>query len=187
MLTPSDLFSKRRTDLAQQDLQAQFLEVIREHSGIIHKVCRLYAQPGADSQDLYQDILLQLWRALPRYKGEAKLTTWMYRIALNTAISGLRRTQRDVTTTDLDLQAAPVLTYDPPGLEQEEQLHRLYEAIGQLSEVERALVMLYLDERSYEEMEEVLGLSQGNLRVKMTRIKEKLRQLTKNKTTYGTR
>jgi RNA polymerase sigma-70 factor (ECF subfamily) len=158
--------------------------MVQEHRLILHKVCNLYGATLHDRQDLFQEIVIQLWKSFPKFRGEAKLSTWLYRIALNTAISDLRKQKRQITPIDPDLLPAglPDLQYPK---EKEEQLQQLYIAIEQLTEVEKALVMLYLDDKSYEEMEEILGINQNNLRVKMNRIKEKLRKLTKE-AAYGT-
>ena len=160
--------------------QEVFVKLVRENSGMIHKVCRLYCFSDADRQDLFQEIIVQLWRSYPRFRGDAKFSTWLYRIALNTAISDLRKKHRRSPTTSVDpVRLTAELQDLPYSKEEEEQLQLLYTAIGQLSEIEKALVMLYLEDRSYEEMEEILGLSQNNLRVKMNRIKDKLRKMTK--------
>jgi len=164
--------------------QAEFVQLIREHNGLIQKVCNLYAATLQDRQDLYQEIIIQLWRAVPKFRGDSKLTTWMYRVALNTAISDYRKQQRNVPTAEIDLINRELADHDMGG-DEEEKLRLMYEAIRHLSEVEKALVMLYLDDKPYEEMEDILGINQNNLRVKMNRIREKLRQLTKAET-YGT-
>ena len=164
--------------------QPEFVQLIHDNNGLILKVCNLYAATTQDRQDLYQEIVIQLWRSLPKFRKESKLTTWMYRVALNTAISDYRKQQRKPHTTDLNL-----LIKDIPEQadynEKEEKLRSLYNAINHLPEIEKAIVMLYLDDKSYEEMEDILGINQNNLRVKMNRIKEKLRQLTKTEA-YGT-
>jgi RNA polymerase sigma-70 factor, ECF subfamily len=164
--------------------QAEFVQLIREHNGLIQKVCNLYAVTFQDRQDLYQEIIIQLWRAWPKFRGDSKLSTWMYRVALNTAISDYRKQQRIVITTELDLINRE-LADQAIGCDREEKLQLMYEAIRHLSEIEKALVMLYLDDKTYDEMEDILGINQNNLRVKMNRIREKLRQLTKAET-YGT-
>ena len=164
--------------------QPEFVQLIRDNNGLILKVCNLYAATVQDRQDLYQEIVVQLWRSLPKFRNESKLTTWMYRVALNIAISDYRKQQRTIATTDLNLfskEIAEQAEYN----DKEEKLKSLYNAIGHLPEIEKAIVMLYLDDKSYEEMEDILGINQNNLRVKMNRIKEKLRQLTKTEV-YGT-
>ena len=165
--------------MADKETEKQFEQAIRAHELLLYKVCRIYAYTDADRQDLFQEIVIQLWRAWPKFKGEAKLSTWLYRIAINTAISGLRRKKDFITS--YEPEALPIhIRDDNSSRVEEEKLQQLYKAIEQLNEVEKAIVMLYMEDRSYDEMEDILGISQGNLRVKMSRIKEKLRQLTKN-------
>ena len=151
---------------------------MRAHELLLRKLCRLYAYTEADRQDLFQEIVIQLWRSYPRFRGDAKISTWMYRIALNTAITGLRRKKDFITSyepANLPLHHSD----DQSSQLAEERMQQLYSAIELLNEIEKAIVMLYMEDHSYQEMEEILGMSQGNLRVKMNRIKEKLRQLTK--------
>ena len=158
-------------------IQEAFIRLVSEHRGMLYKVCRLYCFTEADRQDLFQEIVFQLWRSFPSFRGEARISTWLYRIALNTAISGLRKKQSLIRT--VDPERLPTELQDIQySAEKEEQVRLLYTAIEQLSEVERALTMLYLEDRSYQEMEEILGISQNNLRVKMNRIREKLRKIT---------
>lgn len=150
---------------------------------MLYKVCRLYCFSEHDRQDLFQEIIVQLWKSWPKFRGEAKFSTWLYRIALNTAISNLRKQKR--RPSPLDPDHLPTQLQDIQyTAEKEEQLQQMYAAINQLTEVEKALVMLYLEDRSYDEMEEILGINQNNLRVKMNRIKEKLRKITKE-AAYG--
>ena len=142
------------------------------------KVCNIYSHTEFDREDLFQEIVIQLWKSFPKFRGESKFGTWLYRIALNTAISDLRRQKRNITSTEpekLPTEIEDIQYYK----QREEQLQQLHSAITQLTDIEKAIVMLYLEDKSYEEMEEVLGISQNNLRVKMNRIKEKLRKLTK--------
>lgn len=160
------------------DVQAiQFEKAIKEHEGLIHKVCRIYAYTDADRQDLFQEIIIQLWRAYPKFKGQSKFSTWLYRVAINTAITGLRKKKDFIQSYEPD--KLPTEISDAYHHEQEEQWQQLYTAIERLNEIEKAIVMLYLEDKTYDEMEDILGISSGNLRVKMSRIKEKLRQLTK--------
>jgi RNA polymerase sigma-70 factor (ECF subfamily) len=158
-------------------IQEAFIRLVSEHRGMLFKVCRLYCFTEPDRQDLFQEIVFQLWRSYPGFRGEARISTWLYRIALNTAISGLRK-QRGLITT-VDPERLPTELQDIQySAEKEEQLRLLYTAIGKLTEVERALTMLYLEDKSYQEMEDILGISQNNLRVKMNRIRDKLRKIT---------
>jgi len=163
--------------LQKQEAEKQFEAHIKINELLIHKVCRMYAYTTADREDLFQEIVIQLWKAYPKFRGESKFSTWLYRVALNTAITGLRKKKNFIESREL-AELPDGITEE--NQKREEQLGQLYKAIEQLNQVEKAIVMLYMEERTYEEMEEILGISQGNLRVKMNRIKDKLRQLAKN-------
>jgi RNA polymerase sigma factor (sigma-70 family) len=170
--------------LEKQEAEKQFEKHIREHELLIYKICHIYAYTDADRQDLFQDIVLQLWKAYPKFKSGSRFSTWLYRVAINTAITGLRKKKNFITS--YEPESLPIhISDDDFSLMEEERLQQLYKGIEQLSQVEKAIVMLYMEERSYEEMEDILGINQGNLRVKMNRIKDKLRQLTKT-IDYGT-
>jgi len=162
------------TSISEQD----FLQLVNQNQGIIRKVCQLYGRNDADKEDLYQEVVIQLWRSFGSFRGEAKFSTWMYRIALNTAISNLRKQSRKVTLSFPEFIPKEEADTEEEKIK-EEKLKEMYAAISRLTEVEKAIVMLYLDDKSYEEMEEILGISNGTLRVKMNRIKDKLRTLTK--------
>lgn len=136
----------------------------------------MYADNAADRQDLYQEIVLQVWRSYQSFRGDAKFSTWLYQVALNTAISGLKKEKRSVLSTTTDGLLPDIADSDTDNT----QLELLHTAISQLNEIEKAIVMLYLDNKSYDEMDDILGIPNGALRVKMTRIKEKLRTITKS-------
>ena len=156
--------------------EKDFVKLINENQGLIHKVCLMYERDDENRKDLFQEIVLQLWRSFHSYKGEAKITTWMYRIALNTAISSLRKTSSKPESTDIDdLQFQ--IAEDGESALRREQFQMLETAINQLNEIEKAIVMLYLDEIPYEEIGETIGITQNNVRVKMNRIREKLKSI----------
>lgn len=155
--------------------EKSFINLIQEHQGLIHKVCILYENDSEARNDLFQEIVLQLWKSFSSFRGEAKITTWMYRIALNTAISGLRKQGRKIRTEDL--QEVHLNFSDGPPDNQEENFQRLQWAIMQLPEIERAMIMMALEEIPYEEIAETIGITQNNVRVRMNRIREKLRKL----------
>lgn len=160
------------------DKEKKFLRLISEHEGLIHKICHVYAADALAKQDLFQEIVIQLWKSFENFRNESKISTWMYRVALNTALTEKRRNKTKVSISFLgslkdDKAQESNMEAD------EENLNLLFSAISKLTEVEKAVVMLYLDDKSYEDMEDVLGINQGTLRVKMNRIKEKLRQITK--------
>lgn len=145
----------------------------------MYKICRIYASARADQEDLFQEIMIQLWQSYPSFRGDSKFSTWLYRIALNTAIGGLRKRRPDIRYTDPGLLTSFPETDENHPPETEERSRELYKAISLLTDLEKAIVMLFLENNSYEEMEAILGLKQNNLRVKMNRIKAKLRKMTK--------
>ena len=159
--------------------QQEFVQLLNQHQPLIHKVCHLYEQAPSDREDLFQEIVVQLWKAYPKFRGESKFSTWLYRIALNTAISGLRKRKNKIASFEPDNLPTDIQD-EIYNKEKELQLDQLYSAIRKLSEIERALVMLYLEDKPYDEMEEILGINQNNLRVKMNRIKEKIRKIIKS-------
>lgn len=157
----------------QNASQTEFLKLVEQHRGIIIKICAIYARQPEEREDLFQEVIVQLWKAWPSFKGLSKFSTWLYRIALNTSISGLRKKKTDLVY--MDQLHMPESGYEEDNT-RKEQLGALYRAIRQLPEIDRAVVMLFLEDHSYEEMEEILGISEGALRVKMARAKEKLKR-----------
>ncbi len=153
-----------------------FAELIEKNQAIIHKVCRSYADTREEHEDLFQEIVLQLWNSFDSFRQEAKFTTWMYRVALNTAITLFRKKKRSVSITDTD-EPPQICFRESIDTETKEQIDILYQAIKRLTEVERALVLLYLDERPYKEIAATIGISEVNARVKMNRIKVKLKEI----------
>jgi RNA polymerase sigma-70 factor, ECF subfamily len=156
-------------------LEKDFIETIETHRGIIYKVCKMYCPVDDDCDDLYQDIVAQLWKAWGGFRGESKISTWIYRIALNTAISGFRKQKRMPLNHELTPETLNVPQDDT--LQKKEDIELLHLAINQLSEVEKAMVMLHLDEVPYDEIAGIIGITQNNVRVKMLRIREKLRNI----------
>jgi RNA polymerase sigma-70 factor (ECF subfamily) len=163
--------------LEQQDAERYFKSQITSHGTLVFKVCRMYAYTPADREDLYQEIILQAWKAFPRFRGDAQFSTWLYRIGINTAITGLQKKSRRIRTSPID-HADDVHTNEAFTTTENDQWHELQLAIEQLNDVEKALVMLYLEDLSYDEMEKILGISEATLRVKMNRIKQKLKKIT---------
>ena len=164
--------------MPDKETEREFEKRIKEHQGLIHKICRIYAYTRTDQEDLFQEIVIHLWKSYPKFRGQSMFSTWLYRVGINTAITGLRKQKNFIKSYEPEMLPTQLAEEKNADHEQSAQLYR---AIEQLNEIEKAIVMLYMEDRSYEEMEDVLGISQGNLRVKMTRIKDKLRQLTKNK------
>jgi len=159
--------------------QEEFVRRVQANQGIIQKICSLYGQTRLDREDLFQEIVVQLWKAVPKFREHSKFSTWLYRVALNTAISDFRKKRRTLQVIETEVASLEIKS-ELIEVDREEKLKTLYGAISRLREIDRAIVMLYLDDKSYDEMEDILGVSAGNLRVRMNRIKEKLRELTKN-------
>ena len=158
-----------------KELEKDFLEMIAAQKRTIYKVCYIYAKDQDDLNDLFQETVLNLWKSFPRYRGDSKLTTWVYRIAMNTCITFLRRSNARPQTVPMTAQAVASLEADE---ETSEQLKELYRLINQLGKLERALILLWLEERSYQEMADILGLSKANVAVKLNRIREKLKKMS---------
>jgi len=156
--------------------QQRFESLLHEHRRIVFKVAGLYSRGAADRDDLVQEISAQLWRSFGSYAaGRAKFSTWLYRIALNVAISQARRWPEADRFEPLDAHHLETVGGGEPIPEQDERLTALYAFIGQLDPLNRALILLYLEDRSYTEMAEILGLSETNVATKLGRIRQKLR------------
>ena len=150
-----------------------FLTLMAEHQGIIHKICRLYRDSREDREDLFQEITFQLWKSFPSFKGNSLISTWLYRIALNTAIASYRKEKPTIDYVEILPEFAEESQNEELILRQE----RLLTAMKQLSESEKAIIALYLDDLSYLQMAEILGISENNVGVKINRIKTKIQQL----------
>ena len=158
--------------------QQRFEALLQEHRRIVFKVAGLYSRRVADRDDLMQEIAVQSWRAFGRYdETRAKFSTWLYRIALNVAISQVRRERRSESDRFEPLEMHHLETMDGGEMiiEPDERLIALYTFIGQLDPLNRALILLYLEDRSYAEMADILGISETNVATKISRIKQKLR------------
>jgi len=153
--------------------EIQFLALIKEHQGIIHKICRLYRESKEDREDLFQEIIFQLWKSLPGFKGDAKISTWIYRIALNTAIAVFRKNKPKI-------EYASVL----PDMQEEQQSEelalrqeRLFAVLKQLDDSEKAFITLYLEDLNYQQIAEIIGVNENYVGVKLNRIKNKIQKL----------
>jgi RNA polymerase sigma-70 factor (ECF subfamily) len=156
------------------DAREDFGDLLQRHRGIVLKVAGSYAANPEDRADLAQDIAAQLWRAWPKYDGRRPVTTWMYRIALNVGISHLRsRSQRDRHQVPLEDEGAGT-GVEAAGTDPD--LHVLHRVIAALPPLDRALMLLYLDERSHAEIAEVLGITETNVATKVGRLKQRIRQ-----------
>jgi len=158
--------------MEKQKAEAEFLEMLQEYNRIIFKVISFYADEKATSNDLYQDVVLNLWKAFPNFRQDSQLSTWIYRIALNTCVSFLRKNSRRPTFVEITPE---IKAYN----EENETLAELYACINQLGKLERALILLYLEDRPYKEIAEIMGITATNVSTKINRIKEKLKQISK--------
>jgi RNA polymerase sigma-70 factor (ECF subfamily) len=158
--------------MIKRDLQKEFMDHIMQNENMIYKICNIYSTSYDERQDLKQEIIYQLWRSFPSFRGKSKFQTWMYRVALNTAIY-FNKQKKPVTD---DLSSIEV-EEDNSRQEIEEQLRRLYKAIRTLNQMDRAIIFLYLEKHSYEQIGVITGISTKNVSVRIVRIKEKLREI----------
>ena len=151
--------------------QPEFLQLLQTHAGILHKIIRLYADDPEDRRDLHQEMLYESWRAYPAFRGEAAFSTWLYRVALNTALTFRRKTMRRVFTAELD-----AATQLPADLQEplSPLAEMLYQSIRQLPEADRAIITLHLDGSDNEEIADITGLTKNHVAVKLHRIKTAL-------------
>lgn len=164
-------------DEAQKSIFTNWLE---EHGSSVMKVARAYTLTKEESQDLAQEILLQAWRSLSNFEGKANASTWFYRVALHTAMNWHRRDKPRRARQQPLLEVQTLATDGADSAEQAQQretVEHLYKAIHQLPQTDAALVLLYLDELSYREMAEVLGISENHVGVKLNRAKKALARL----------
>ena len=160
----------------QKDLENRFLLDFEENQNIVHKICSIYTTNKDAHNDLFQEITIQVWKNYAKFRGDSKFSTWMYRVALNTAISLYRKSTRKVKTQDFSAVSYKIEStpYDDT---EEVQLNALYAAIHRLNDIEKALIFLYLEDKPYKEISETLGITNVNARVKMNRAKEKLKNI----------
>jgi len=152
--------------------EKEFLEQLEKHQNIVHKVCHMFAPGEADRRDLFQEITIKLWLGFQSFKGDAALTTWMYRVALNTAITLKRKDKKKQ-----DIQPLHPNLKEPEEDDEaitKQDIEMLYQAINKLEPVDKAIILLYLEEKKYDEIAEIMGLTRSNVGVKITRIKKKL-------------
>jgi RNA polymerase sigma-70 factor (ECF subfamily) len=156
--------------------QEEFSELLHQHRKIVYKVANSYAQLPEDRDDLAQEIASQLWRSYPSFDRSRSFSTWMYRIALNVAISHLRGTSLRATHhTPLDERLHDTLADQNRNPEDDERVHALYAFINELDALHRALLLLYLDDHSYDEIAEIIGITRTNVATKLSRLKQRIR------------
>lgn len=150
--------------------------MVTQSQGIIHKVCNIYCQDREHRKDLFQEILIQLWKSFKSFKGEAKFSTWMYRVSLNVALQYVRKESRSPSKVALSDELTNLSDFSSDD-HYEEDLQLMYQAINQLNDIEKAIIMLYLEDKGNDEIAEIVGISQNYVRVRMNRSKEKLKKI----------
>lgn len=155
--------------MKKTDLEETFIAMLKANERVIYKVCSFYASEESPLSDLYQDVVCNLWTAYPKFRGECSISTWIYRIALNMCISGFRKKKMERSADLSSLQDAFIQPEDMT-----EEIKEMYRLIRQLKTLERAVILLYLEEKSYQEIADITGLSLSHVAVKLKRTKEKL-------------
>ena len=159
-------------------MEKEFVKLINDYKSLIFKVCNLYCSDPESRRDLFQEVVLQLWKSFPGFRRESSNSTWIYRIALNTAISNFRKESKKPGKRPLSM-----LEFDIPDMsgisEEIENRSTLKLAIEKLTEIEKAVIMLYMDDKSYDQISEIIGISNSNVGVRLNRIKNKLSNLIK--------
>ncbi|MGA9293301.1 MAG: RNA polymerase sigma factor [Ignavibacteriaceae bacterium] len=160
-------------------LKEEFIRSIDEYKGIVNKISIAYTNNTDDRNDLKQEILIQLWKSFPKFNRKSKLSTWIYRVALNTAISNLRKTKKKILEVELSDKHYQIPEPDNKP-ETDDNIKILYELIYRLNDLERAIIFLYLEDLSYFEIAGIVGISETNVATKLSRIKLKLKNQFKS-------
>jgi RNA polymerase sigma-70 factor (ECF subfamily) len=152
-------------------VEKEFIEIIETHQGILHKICNIYFYRNPYKEDYYQEMLIRLWKAYPGFNQQSTISTWLFRVALNTAIDLIRKER--IQPKYIELSKNEYAIPENTGIESGNR-DKLYQAINHLSEVEKAIIILYLEEYEYREIAAITGMSESNTGVKINRIKNKL-------------
>lgn len=158
--------------------EKEFLTRIETHKGILYKVSKMYMDNPDDQQDLFQEIVCQLWKAYETFKGESQFSTWMYRVAINTSIVFLKKEKRKVDK--YEIASENIGEEESDADVKENQLEHFYRAVQQLDKIDKAIIFYQLEGFSHKEIGRNMGISEGNARVKLNRAKEKLKEIIKN-------
>ncbi len=161
----------------KKDLKEQFVEMVQAHQGVINSICRIYFVTSEDQKDARQEIILQLWKAYPSFRGEAKLSTWIYKVGLNTVLYQLRKTKGIPTKTAIN-----TLVNSPAQTCVDDDFQQLQQLISLLKAEDKALVMLYLEGYSHKEIATTLATTPTNISTRLSRIKKRLQTLYKKYT-----
>ncbi|AZA48094.1 RNA polymerase sigma factor [Chryseobacterium carnipullorum] len=158
--------------------ETAFLKLVNQHKGILYKASRIYADSLEDREDLQQEILIQLWKSYQNFKGNSEFSTWMYRVAINTAITYLKK-EKQRTSNQTDVPGHFEVQNEDYNPAKDKQLEVFYSAVQELKALEKAIIFYFMEGMSHKEIGENLGLSEVNARVKLNRTKEKIQQIIK--------
>ena len=156
------------------ELELEFAQIVKEHKGTIYTVCYMFSKDEAEVSDLFQDILVNLWKGFAKFRGESSYGTWIYRVSLNTCISAERKKKRKAETIPLTMD----ITLFEDSDEDTRQVRMLRERIGRLGPFDRAIVLLWLENLSYDEIGAIVGISAKNVSVRLVRIREQLKKMS---------
>lgn len=159
-----------------EDKEKEFAQIVREHKRRIYTVCYMFSKDADEVADLFQDILINMWKGFPAFRGESTVSTWIWRVSLNTCINTSKKRRR-LDTIPLNVNINPYEDVDEDAL----QIRQLYERINRLGLVDRSIILMWLENLSYEEIGAILGISVKNVSVKLVRIREKLKQMSNPK------
>ena len=157
------------------DKEHQFELLVREHKRTIYTVCYMFSHNKTEVEDLFQEVLIRLWNGFDHYEGRSSARTWVYRVALNTAINQDKKERRRIVTVPLTVDIDPFEADDP----KTQQVRKLHDLISQLELIDRSLVLLWLEGIPYDEIGAIIGITPNNVGVRLARIKDKLVQLSK--------
>ncbi len=158
----------------QNTLSQKFLQLMESNAGIIYKVAKTYCWDEEDQKDLIQEISIQAWRSFPKFDSQFKFSTWLYKVALNVSISHLRKEKS--RKSNIEELGSQYQGNSEDVSQEEEQVKALYDAIAEQSPINKGIMLLYLEAKSYAEIAEIMGLSQTNVATKLSRVKEEIRQ-----------
>lgn len=156
-----------------KDIEKEFVDIVEQNQRLIYKVCYIYTDNNDTLNDLYQDVMVNLWRGFTKFKGNSNISTWIYRIALNTCISYYRKER--VKPGSVPISSNLNLYYDSPD---NESISMMYSMIEALNPLDKAIILLYLEDKTYDEIAEIIGISKSNVGVRLLRIKEKLTKIS---------
>ena len=156
-----------------EDIEKEFVNIIQQNKRMIYKVCYFYTDDNDTLNDLYQDVMLNLWRGFAKFKGNSSISTWIYRIALNTCISYYRKEK--IKPGFIPITNNYNLYDESPD---NETINQMYRMIDSLNSLDKAIILLYLEDKPYDEIAEIIGISKSNVGVRVSRIKEKLTMMS---------